>query len=409
MKRGSVLLMALWIIAVLSVMVLSFATEAHLQTGINVYIRERNRVNRLVDAGQILAEVVISDYANVADWSEDEDFEKLLEDDRWLQEKRSLKSGRSAVIGPILIDESDPDSGTVKIEIQSSRKLNINTWCESQDSNYRLRWELLLMSHGIPEDYEVETWNSSHSSKTHLKLINLLIASWNDWCDEDDAPTAIDGEDGGAEKAWYEEEYDDSDTDPEFQRFPRNGAIPDIKELSFVRGFRDFPVVLTGGVLNPEDDPKEQIQIQGLTDMFSTLGSAKVFVNDCTAEELLTVPGIHDASDEEDLEQTHLNVEAILAAKHEMPDYDVDESAGWWEFRDFNDLLQRAQDYDPNVTITTEAEQYLTFKPDESTIFEIVITCESMGMTRTVKAKAYLKDKEVRYIEWEEDPKEEKR
>ena len=27
-----------------------------------------------------------------------------------------------------------------------------------------------------------------------------------------------------------------------------------------------------------------------------------------------------------------------------------------------------------------------------------------MGMTRAVKAKAYLKDKDVRYVEWEEDP-----
>ena len=58
MKRASALLMALWIIAVLSVMVLSFATEAHLQTGINVYVRERNRVNRLMDAGRVLGEVV---------------------------------------------------------------------------------------------------------------------------------------------------------------------------------------------------------------------------------------------------------------------------------------------------------------------------------------------------------------
>ena len=48
-QRGSALLMALWIIAVLSVMVLSFAFEAHQQTGINVYVRERNRVNRLVE------------------------------------------------------------------------------------------------------------------------------------------------------------------------------------------------------------------------------------------------------------------------------------------------------------------------------------------------------------------------
>ena len=48
--------MALWIIAVLSVMVLSFSFEAHQQTGINVYVRERDRVNRLVEPGRIRVE-----------------------------------------------------------------------------------------------------------------------------------------------------------------------------------------------------------------------------------------------------------------------------------------------------------------------------------------------------------------
>ena len=126
MRRASALLMALWIIAVLSIMVLSFASEAHLQTGINVYVRERNRVNRLVDAGRILAEVVISDYSNVSEWSEDEDVDKLFEDDRWYKEKRDLKSGRPCVIGPILVDEENPESGTVKVEIRITRGLNIN-------------------------------------------------------------------------------------------------------------------------------------------------------------------------------------------------------------------------------------------------------------------------------------------
>jgi hypothetical protein len=60
--------MALWIIAVLSVMVLSFATEAHLQTGINVYVRERNRVSRLMDAGRTLGEVVLLGYEEAQEW-----------------------------------------------------------------------------------------------------------------------------------------------------------------------------------------------------------------------------------------------------------------------------------------------------------------------------------------------------
>ena len=404
MKRGSALLMALWIIAVLSVMVLSFAKEEHLQTGINVYVRERNRVNRLVDAGQILAEVVIADFSKVSEWAEDEDIDKLLEDDRWLREKRQLKEGRPCVIGPILVDEENPDSGTVKVEIRITRGLNINEMTPDGDTNWRLRWEMLLKSHGIPEDYEVEAYDGQHHSRGKYNLINLLIASFADWVDADDNPTSVDGEDCGAEAHWYEEEYEDSKVEDEFKRYPRNGPLPDIRELSYIRGFREFPVVLTGGVLNPEDDPKDQIRVRGIADMFNTLGSAKVYVNDCTRDELMTVPGIFDEEDEEDLEKSSENIDAILNAKKEEPDYDVDETQSWWQYKDFNDLQQRVSDYGTEGKVGTEANNYLLYKPDDSTIFEITIECESMGMTRAVKAKAYLKDKDVRYVEWEEDP-----
>lgn len=405
MRRGSALLMALWVIAVLSIMVLSFASEAHLQTGINVYMRERNRVSRLVDAGRILAEVVLSDYANVSEWSEDEDADKLFEDDRWYKEKRDLKSGRPCVIGPILVDEENPESGTVKVEMRITRGLNINELTPDSDQNWRLRWEMLLKSHGIPEDYEVEAYDSQHHSRSRFNLINLLIASFADWVDADDNSTSVDGEDCGAESNWYEEEYDDNNVDDEYKRYPRNGPIPDIKELSYIRGFREFPVVLTGGVLNPEEDPKDQITVKGIAEMFNTVGSAKVYVNDCTRDELMTVPGIFDEEDEEDFEKSTENIDAILGAKSEEPDYDVDETQSWWQYKDFQDLQQRVADYGGNnAQVGTEASNYLLFKPDDTTIFEITIECESMGMTRSVKAKAYLKDKDVRYVEWEEDP-----
>ena len=407
MRRASALLMALWIIAVLSIMVLSFASEAHLQTGINVYVRERNRVNRLVDAGRILAEVVISDYSSVSEWSEDEDAEQLFEDDRWYKAKRDLKSGRPCVIGPILVDEENPESGTVKVDIRITRGLNINELTPDGDNNWRLRWEILLTKIcGIPEDYEVEAYDSQHHSRSRFKLVGLLVASFADWVDADDNATSMDGEDCGAESTWYEEEYEDNKVDDEDKRYPRNGAIPDIKELSYIRGFRDFPVVLTGGVLNPEDDPKDQITVRGIADMFNTLGSAKVYVNDCTRDELLTIPGIFNEEDEDDLEKSTEVIDAILGARSEEPDYDVDESLNWWQYKDFQDLQQRVSDYGggSSVQVGMEANEYLLFKPDDTTIFEITIECESMGMTRSVRAKAYLKDKEVRYVEWEEDP-----
>jgi hypothetical protein len=120
----------------------------------------------------------------------------------------------------------------------------------------------------------------------------------------------------------------------------------------------------------------------------------------------MTVPGIFDEDDEEDLEKSTENIDAILGARSEEPDYDVDESLDWWQYKDFQDLQQRVSDYGggSSVQVGMEANEYLLFKPDDTTIFEITIECESMGMTRSVRAKAYLKDKEVRYVEWEEDP-----
>lgn len=404
MRRASALLMALWVIAVLSIIVLSFAAEAHLQTGINVYIRERNRVNRLVDAGTILAEVVICGYADAVDWAEGEDVEKLLEDDRWFMEKRQLKEGRPCEIGPILVDEENPDSGTVKVGVRIVRGLNVNQFTPNGDKNWRLRWEMLLKSHGVPEDFEVEAYDASHRSKSRYKLTDLLIASFADWVDEDDAPTVIDGDECGAESQWYEEEYEDADVDDEYRRYPRNGALPDVRELSYIRGFREYPAILTGGVLNPEDDPDEQITVRGIADMFNTVGTAKVYVNDCTSDELMTVPGVFDESDEDDLTESGANIDAIIKTKAEEPDYDVDLTQSWWQYKDFNDLVSRVQEYDSHAKIGSEANEYLLFKPDDTTIFEITIDCASMGMSRSVRAKAYLKDKDVRYVEWEEDP-----
>ena len=79
MRRGSALLTVLVMIAALSVMVISFVYEARQQGGVNVYVRERNRVMRLIEAGQAIAEIVMCKYSEVEEWSEDQDTEKLLE------------------------------------------------------------------------------------------------------------------------------------------------------------------------------------------------------------------------------------------------------------------------------------------------------------------------------------------
>lgn len=415
MKRGSALIVAIWVIAVLSVMVLSFSFEARHQGGINVYVRERNRVNRLIEPGKVLAEVVIAGYSEAKEWSPDDDLDDMLEDDRWCLEKRALKYDSKCTIGPILLDDRLDEDGlpvnpcTVKIEIElanagEKNAINVNELYEGGDKNYRLRWEMILTAAGIPEDYEVDTDDG------RFRLIDHLIACWQDWRDEDDTPTAVDGVECGAESAWYEEDYDDNDVDDENKVFPRNGPIPDVKELASIRGFRDYPAVLTGGVLNTNENEDAQITVKGISELFGTTGTAKINVNSCTVEQLLTVPGIFNEDDLEndtvggDMSEGRAAAQAIVAARSELPDYDVDETRTWWPYKDWNDFTQRVADYD-DVEIGNEASEYLIYVPDENSLFRITITGESMGMRKTVQAECYYnsKDKKVRYISWRED------
>jgi hypothetical protein len=411
MKRGSALLMALWIIAVLSVMVLSFSTEAHLQTGINVYVRERNRVNRLMDAGQVLGEVVLLGYEDAKEWSADEDEEELLEDDRWYKEKRALKYESKCTIGPILLDEEDPDSGTVTIDIELANSgdkngINVNELYSGGDQNYALRWQMILQGSGLPQELEVEMDDHEGGKKN---LMNVLIASWNDWRDEDDAVSMSPLEDGngddGAESDWYKEADEHLDVAEEDRRRPRNGSIPDVQELSYVRGFRDFPSILTGGLLYPDrEESADNPRLRGIIGVFGATGGTKVNVNDCTVEQLLTIPGIYNEEDTEDQMEAEETARAIVETLKVMPDYDVDETRSWWPYKDWQDLCTRVSDA-ADVEIGGEAQQYVCFKPESSSIFKMKITGASMGMQREVNCECYVnsKDKKVRYIKWRED------
>ena len=415
-RRGSALVFAIWVIAVLSIMVLSFSFEAKQQSGINLYVQQRNRVTHLIDAGKILAEIVLTGYKDVADWTVDQDAEKMLEDDAWFKEKQDLKSSSKCTIGPVFLDEENPEGSLVTIEIETANSgasgiININELYsgsgESADSKYIERWWMILQAHNIPEELDTP-------EEGRINLWNVLIASWNDWRDTDDTVTSIDGEECGAENEWYEELEEkykniDDDQKTELARRPRNAAIPDIKELQYVRGFRDYPQVLTGGVINPWDDEKDHIEVKGLKDLFSTDGPSKININNISSiEALVSVPGIYsDPKDDDCVEEAREIAEAILAALKQMPeDRDVDESIGTWPFMDWNDMLRRIDDGTSPVKSTdigSEAKNYLVFSPEEDTVFKIKITGESMGMSRSVTAEGYVTDKTVRYVKWSEE------
>ena len=61
-RKGSALVAVIWLLAVLSILIASYAVDAHLQTRINIYLRERVTVDNLMEAGLAIAEVIHTDY-----------------------------------------------------------------------------------------------------------------------------------------------------------------------------------------------------------------------------------------------------------------------------------------------------------------------------------------------------------
>ena len=400
-RRGSALVTVIWVVAVLSLIILNFAAEAKLQSVVNRHTTERVRVNSLTDAGKVIAEVILTDYQNVSEAPEDqtiEDMEEEFEKDRWIQEKRALKGSSNVDTGAILVDALDPDSGTVSVHIEAKEtKLNINTLWSGGNQNWLEIWENILAACNIPEEY----WNE-------------LVCSWNDWRDPDDAVSQdLINDDGvgrgeGGESEYYKDELKSEDGTMEFEPCkPRNGEISDLKELAMLKGFREHPVFLTGGVLNPEDKKEDQIVVKSVLEYFDVIGTGKVNVNAASKEILLAIPGIADDLDVTSSFEAKGEeiVQAIIDFRAE-PDASAADAAFFKEedygsFKDFSDLQTRIQEK-TGSDIGTEASNYLIYAPE--TYFEITIVGASAGISHTVKAVAMVQDSKVRYIRWQEDP-----
>ena len=457
-RHGSVLVMALWIIAILSVMVVSFAFEARQQAGIDIYVRERNRVSRIIDSGRVLGEAVILGYKDAPDpdiKSGEPDWNDAFEEDRWVIEKYDLKTDHKCVIGPIRLDEEDPDEAdedaptiTVELKFESATsKIDINSLTDAKGLEIL---KTVLRDSGIDDELEVEIEDADRSGRKKHNLLNLLVASWKDWRDEDDAVSRGPFESGtdynynpqdddGAEKSWYEERDEEDEIPVKDRRVPANGPIKKLEELSYIRGFRDFPSVLTGGRLyegteqddtrgkrgKDEMDELENPQLAGIMDNFKVSGGMKLELNDETREkDLKTILGpMYDPEDMSATEDLNDLVQAILTALKTMPEDDdnVDETRTWWPFKDFGDLERRVDDVGFGEKVPEDLKEYIRW-PGESAAsssgksdkdkkgasedvekFSMTITGESLGMKYVVRARCVVEENKVKYIEWSEN------
>lgn len=403
-------------LAVLSILIASYAMDAHLQTRINLYLRERMHVDHLTDAGVAIAEVILLNYQDVpSDTSElDESMlEEKLEDDRWFLEKVALKGNRVLDTGAVPVDALDPDGGTVTVQIEPiESKWNINRLYAGGDPNFAKIWDAILTVSGVPEDYK-----------------DGIISSWCDWRDTDETKTG----DEGAETEFYRECFEDyrdargrgDPKDANYRPKCRNGEITDLDELKCLKGFNEFEekyisadALLDGGVLNPDEKEENQITVKGIRKFFTVYGSGKINANVADADTLSTVPGIYQGeSGDSDyaLAESATNAmelagsivqlrtqEGSLAENIAEMNKSMGEDLG--PFKDWNDLQSRLNEGHNSGTdyIQEEANQYLSYQPDK--YFKVTVIGHALGIVHKIVATAIVEDSKVRYIRWQEDP-----
>ena len=421
-RKGSALVGVIWLLAVLSILIASYAVDAHLQTRINLYLRERITVDHLTDAGLAIAEVILTDYQNVSEASSEKAYYEMLEDDRWYAEKLMLKAqgGKEVTTGAVPIDALNPEGGTVTVTIRPiESKLNINNLYTGGDKNFADLWMNVLAVCGVPKDY----WNG-------------IVDGWCDWRDDDDTDR-----EEGAEKEFYSKAYEEYKRDVEHKEeekdrhknrnyLPkaRNGEIVGIEELKAIKGFNEYdekPInadaILNGGVLNPTDKEDDWITVtNGISGFFTLYGSGKINVNAVKDPfALAIIPGIFQGKlvdkDIKDVDVRPEDVEEALALAKEiirlrdavppgqegkLPIASNEEDDDTGAYKDFNNLQERLQDV--GLEIQQEASSYLAFQPDK--FFEITIVGKSFGIVHKIVAVAFVSDGKVRYLRWQEDP-----
>jgi len=241
-RGGAALIVALWVLLILSLLVGSFAYDMHIESHVTSYFRKRMKAQYLARAGVEWAKLLIAKSYNV---NADEESEGA--DEQLLVSAVNLSRGVGAAKRVIALGE-----GEVTVDVLPEQgRYNINM-LEDED------WEELLDSTNVPE----ERWDE-------------LIDTFHDWVDENDEHLLNGAE---SDDSFYEERgYE-----------VKNAPLDTIDELLLIKGF-DYAVVY-GGPGETEDDPP----LRGIGRSLTTWGDGKVNVNTANRDVLMTLPGLED-------------------------------------------------------------------------------------------------------------------
>ena len=389
-RSGSALIIAIWTVALLSVLVLSFSFDAMLEGRIGTFVRHRQRVNYLTQSGVAIAELLLEKQRNVSAASA-----TTAEEDRWKAPALRIKRGQTAIVDEPLGD------GIIHVEIiPEQSRWNINKLCKSAQAaaggnpntsqplgQSDIVWEQILRTAGVPDD-----------------RFEDLIDCWDDWVDVDSTITGR----NGAEDEYYKLETDPLTREPRTPYKTRNGPIDTIDELRLVKGF--IPAILDGGVLNPEERrPDQQIVVRGIKELFTTYGDGKINVNAAPREVLMTIPDMDDITAGAIIEEREgrglggvsgissrntttrsTSSSSKTATGKGTAEEDID-----FSFKSVGDFMSRVPG------IPASIQQYVTVN---SSVFRLNIEGRSAGISHRIEAIAELNGDKVRYLRWREDP-----
>jgi general secretion pathway protein K len=246
-RRGSVLIIVLWAMIILSILIGSMTFEARLEANLSVYYRKKFQCEHLAKSGIEIALMLMNRSMTV----KTENPDAVSPDDRWQTPARRLAEGLNI---EYLTEPLGNGSVSLSMLPEPARR-NVNKLGEED-------WERVLEVGKVPQ----ELWP-------------VLIESALDWIDADSNPRR----DGAETEDYYstlEEPYR-----------AKNGPLDTVDELLRVRGFTR--TILYGGYM-PVADGADPIQVRGISDLLTTYGDGKVNVNAASRDVLMTLPDVDE-------------------------------------------------------------------------------------------------------------------
>ena len=249
LKQGSALIVALWVILLLSLLIASFAFDMHVEADITSYHRNRVKAQFIAQSGMELSKVILSKLGEVdeEDFGVDEYEEQLI--------TAAVQLSRGAAVRD-LSREIGEGSLSLTIEPEEGRR-NVNQLSDED-------WEEILDQANIPQ----ERW---------AELIDCFL----DWIDTQSPDTSrLHG--AGSQDSFYVS-----------RGYKVKGAyggetVDTVDELLLIKGFDEE--ILYG---SPPGTPPEEA-IRGIAYWLTAWSHGKVNINTASREVLLTLPGIDD-------------------------------------------------------------------------------------------------------------------